>query len=310
MPVHQLPQSRQLHLSRREFLSRSAAVFASLTLASRSWGAEAVQSSTFALLSDTHIAADPDLIARDANMTANLRQAVGEVCALEQRPAGVIVSGDCAYLKGLPDDYANFANIVKPLAERELPLHLLTGNHDDRGPMADALAVLRPEDPQVQSRFVSVIESPHVNLFLLDSLTEVDVVTGELGDAQRTWLAHELDARQDKPAVIIGHHNLQFTAPPEGKRFTGLADTTEFVELLQARAHVKAYIFGHTHNWSTTRHGNLHLINLPPVAYVFGEGRPNGWTQATFTPTGVTLELQTIDSAHPLCGEKKELTWA
>ncbi|MCA9090382.1 MAG: metallophosphoesterase [Planctomycetaceae bacterium] len=304
MPVHQLP------LSRREFLSRSAAVLASLSIAGRSWGAQSVESSTFALLSDTHIAANPETIARETNMTANLRQVVGEVCALEQKPAGVIVSGDCAYLKGLPDDYANFASIVKPLGERGLPLHLLTGNHDDRGPMAEALAVQRPEDPQVQSRFVSVIESPHANLFLLDSLFEVDVVTGELGEAQRMWLTRELDARKDKPAVIIGHHNLQFTAPPEGKRFTGLADTTEFVELLEARPHVKAYIFGHTHSWSATRHGNLHLINLPPVAYVFGKDRPNGWTQATFTPTGVTLELNTINSAHPLSGEKKELTWA
>jgi hypothetical protein len=53
----------------------------------------------------------------------------------------------------------------------------------------------------------------------------------------------------------------------------------------------------------------LHLINLPPVAYVFGKSFPNGWVQATFRPQGMELTLKTIDPQHPQNGERHELRW-
>jgi hypothetical protein len=74
---------------------------------------------------------------------------------------------------------------------------------------------------------------------------------------------------------------------------------------------VKGLVFGHTHNWSVKHNDTtgLHEINLPPVAYVFGEGKPNGWVRATVTDTGIEFELRCLNVAHDDHGKKVALTW-
>jgi Icc protein len=304
MPLHIAP------LSRRSFLVQSAATVAGLTVLGRGWGAEGrANPNLFALLSDTHIPNAPAVVARETNMTANLQQVVREMTALPTKPASVIINGDCAYLKGLPEDYANLAQCVAPLSEAGLPLHVTMGNHDDRGPFYKALQTQQPERPLVESKHVSIIESPHANWFLLDSLTQVDVVTGEIGATQRQWLAQALASRPDKPALVMVHHNPQFEPPPEGKAWGGIKDTAEFMDLLASHEHVQALFFGHSHNWSIARRGKIHLVNLPPVAYVFTPGKPNGWVLAEVRERGLTLDLRTIDPAHKQNGEHAELMW-
>ncbi|MGE0756838.1 MAG: metallophosphoesterase [Pirellulaceae bacterium] len=304
MPLHQLP------LSRRSFLGYSAAAAAGWTVLASGRCADAkTNAREFALLSDTHIPSSPTIAARDTNMTANLQQVVREILALEVKPAGVFINGDCAYLKGLPDDYRNLAQCVAPFSAGGLPLHVTMGNHDDRGPLFAALRDQQPATPLVESKHVSIVESPHANWFLLDSLTQVDVVTGEIGDAQRSWLDQALAARSGRPALVMVHHNPQFDPPPEGRIWGGIKDTAQLIDLLARHEHVQALIFGHSHNWSITRRGALHLVNLPPVAYVFTEGKPNGWVLAEAHDRGLTLNLHTINPQHPQSGERVELTW-
>ncbi len=298
-------------LSRRRFLAQGTAAVAGLTVLRSGWGADpGANPHLVALLSDTHIPSSPDVTARDTNMTANLQQVVREVTALKTRPSAVFINGDCAYLKGLPADYANLAQCVAPLSEAGLPLHVTMGNHDDRGPLIEALRSQQPERPLLESKHVTILETPHANWFLLDSLTQVDVVTGEIGAEQRGWLAKALAARPDKPALVMAHHTPQFEPPPEGKAWGGIKDTAEFMELLAGHKQVKAFLFGHSHNWSLTRRGNIQLINLPPVAYVFGDGKPNGWVLAEVRENGLSLELRTIDPGHKQNAERVDLTWS
>jgi len=171
------------------------------------------------------------------------------------------------------------------------------------------LKTKKPKRPVLESKHVTIIKSPHANWFLLDSLTEVNLVTGEIGAEQREWLSQALAARPDKPALVMAHHTPQFEPPPEGRVWSGLKDTSDFMDLLSRFPQVKAFIFGHSHNWSVTQRGTLQLINLPPVAYVFDEQKPNGWVLAKVRANGLDLELRTIDSAHPQNGERVELTW-
>lgn len=305
MPLHTAP------LSRRSFLAQGAAVVAGLTVLPSGWGAEeGVNPNVVALFSDTHAPSAPDVTVRDTNMTSNLRQVVREVLALKKKPAGVIVNGDCAYLKGLPADYANFSQCVGPLREAGVPLHVTMGNHDDRGPLFDALKSQKPQQPILESKHVSIVEMPHANWFLLDSLTQTDVVTGEIGAEQRGWLAKALASHPDKPALVMAHHTPQFEAPPEGKVWGGLKDTSEFMELLAGFKQVKAFVFGHSHDWSVKKRGNLQLVNLPPVAYVFAAGKPNGWVLAEVGENHLTLELRTIDPTHKQNAELVNLVWS
>lgn len=304
MPIH-------AGISRRSFLAHSAAVVAGVTVLRGAHGANAATNAhQIALLSDTHIPNSPDIAARGTNMTQNLRQVVQEILALDRKPAGVMINGDCAYLKGLPDDYANLSACVAPLSDAGLPLHMTMGNHDDRGPFYTAFQTHKPDRPLLATKHITIVETPFADWFLLDSLTQVNVVTGEIGQEQRDWLSQALAARADKPALVMAHHTPQFEPPAEGQPWGGIKDTADFVELLAGHRHVKAFIFGHSHNWSVTKRDALQLINLPPVAYVFGEGKPNGWVLAETSREGMTLELRTIDPAHKQHRERVALQWS
>lgn len=304
MPLHTAP------LSRRSFLARGAAALAGLTLVRSGWGApDSADPNVFALLSDTHVPSAPAIAAHGTNMTDNIRQVVREVIADPVRPSAIFINGDCAYLKGLAEDYANLAEYVAPLAEAGYPLHLTMGNHDDRERLYEALATQKQDQPLLESKHVSIVESPYANWFLLDSLTETDVVTGELGNEQRHWLAAALASRTDKPALVMAHHTPQFEPPPEGKVWGGLKDTREFIDLLADFKHVKAFVYGHSHVWATEQRGDLHFINLPPVAYVFQAGLPNGWVQFRLNESGMSLTLRTIDPQHAQNNERRDITW-
>lgn len=301
-----------LHLSsvsRRQFLTHSAAAVAGVSLLRVSVAAEGNQGTTLALLSDTHVPNSPEVVGRGVNMTENIKRAVAEVNSLPTKPAGVLFNGDCAYLKGLPEDYANFAECVQPLIEADQSLHMTMGNHDHTENFYNALKGQRPEDPPVASKHVTILELPEANWFLLDSLMVTNLVTGELGEAQLKWLEQELDARADKPAIVMAHHTLEKEPPQVGKTIGGIADTEAFLKLLHSKPHVKAYVFGHSHVWSHTKDGDLNLINLPACAYVFSEEQPNGWTLARMSGTGVEFELQAHDKKHKSHKEVFAVHW-
>ena len=73
---------------------------------------------------------------------------------------------------------------------------------------------------------------------------------------------------------------------------------------------MKAFVYGHTHNWHITTHASgVHLVNLPPTAYVFEEGRPSGWVRATLARDGAEFELRSLDTKHPEHAQVKKLSW-
>ena len=81
-------------------------------------------------------------------------------------------------------------------------------------------------------------------------------------------------------------------------------------EVIRPRKQVKAYIFGHTHKWEVRQdESGIHLINLPPVAYIFRAGDPAGWVHATVEQSGMRLELRSVDPSHKAHGEVVKLEW-
>ena len=309
MPVHLHP------ITRRDFLARSVAAGAALVLGPTARGSQEsgqADPHRFALLADTHVDADPAMAKSGVNMTDHFAHAVKEVASLAPRPAGVIVNGDCAHLKGLQGDYLQFASVAKGLSDAKLAVHLALGNHDHRENMYAVLKARRPAKALVAGKHVSIVASPRANWFLLDSLNVVNAVPGLLGAEQLAWLAKALDAHSDRPAIVVAHHDPQFPAKdPAGKkrRISGLVDSEALFEVMARRRHVKAYVFGHTHRWGRSVRDGLHLINVPAVAYVFQKTQPSGWLLAQLKGDGVALELRSIDPEHKARGQKVELTW-
>ncbi len=301
MPVA-LPQ-----LSRREFLKRAALAGTAFAFAPEIHAGifgKARDKNTFFFLSDTHIAGNPAEIYLNVNMTDHLAACSRQLAAWPVKPAAVIVNGDLAYLTGKPEDYAQFAKgiaFVRALA----PLHLTLGNHDEREHFWSAF----PHDAQkiksVTQKQTAVFSSDHANWFLLDSLQFTSKTPGEVGSDQLDWLARELDAHSQKPAIVVVHHNPQFP-----KVTTGLLDSDALLAVLAPRRQVKALIFGHTHDWKIWPHeSGIHLINLPPTSYPFHEGRPCGWVRVALARAAMEIELRSLDVKHPEHAQVRLLKW-
>ncbi len=256
-------------------------------------------------MADTHIAGDPAKFARGINLAGHFSRAGNDILALVKRPAGVFVLGDCAFNSGEKDDYATFADLLEPLRAGGLPLHLAVGNHDQRENFWAALEARGVAKRPVKNRQVALLRGSVVNWFVLDSLETTLQTPGLLGTAQLEWLARSLDANRKKPALVLLHHN-----PGTSESVGGLKDTEALFEVIRPRRHVKAWIFGHTHKWNVrSDESGIHLVNLPPVAYVFQPQNPSGWVQATVQSGGMNLALHCIDPTHKDHGQVVVLKW-
>jgi len=196
--------------------------------------------------------------------------------------------------------------LLRPLREHGLPIHLALGNHDHRPHFWGALPDAKTVEANLPERQTAIVRTRYANWFVLDSLIATLQTPGRLGDAQRAWLARALNENRDKPALVALHHNPALDGATGG----ALEDTPELMEILRSRRHVKAYFFGHTHRWGVSRdESGLCLVNFPPVAFIFEEGRPNGWVRATLQPQGARLELRCLEGAHPDQGQIVDLVW-
>ena len=302
MPIHLAPLPP---LSRRRFLTRTLAAGAGLVLGPDLLAAGKTDENSWALFSDIHLAADRKLNARGINMTEHFETVASELVALPRRPVGLFITGDCAYNSGETADYAVVADLLKPIRKRGLPVHIALGNHDNRERFWDAFAAEKTAKRPLADRQVALLKAPSVNWFILDSLEKTLSTPGLLGPEQLDWLARTLDANPNKPAIVLVHHN-----PGIDGSVSGLKDTFEFLEIIHPRKQVKAYIYGHTHVWNVqTDKTGLHLVNLPPVAYVFREGMPSGWVKASVQPDGMSLELRCIDPTHKDHAQVVNLKW-
>ena len=265
-----------------------------------------VDEHSWALLSDTHLAADQQQVSHGVNMTANFQAATTGVCALKRLPAAALVCGDLAFTLGEPGDYTVVEQLLRPLRTAGLPLHLTLGNHDDRDHFWAALTDAKTAARPLADHQAGLVRSPRANWFILDSLEKTNSTPGLIGEEQRSWLARALDENQDKPALIFAHHNLSLTGDPK----SAMKDSDQLLQIIRPRKQVKAYIFGHTHDWGTWEDvSGIHLVNLPPTAYVFTPGRPSGWVQASLERRGIRLELHCLDPRHPQAGQVVDLKW-
>src|SRR5262245_19808397 len=118
-------------LARRSFLRTSVLGTAAVVAGCRSTRSTSPAGDEFplALLSDTHIPADPANGHRGFKPIDNLQRVLRDVVAA--RPSGVIINGDAARLEGKPEDYAMLKTLLEPAAA-VAPVFIGLGNHDNR----------------------------------------------------------------------------------------------------------------------------------------------------------------------------------
>ena len=305
MPIHLPP------ISRRRFLVGAALTAGAGFHLPRLLDAGETPADTdeLLLLSDIHVGERRDEERHGMKPAETFQRAVEEILKLPHRPAHAIVSGDCAMHHGRPGDYALLGELLKPLREQGMSIHMALGNHDNREnfltafPDAETATDIRS---QVPDKCISVLETKHANWFMLDSLDKTASTPGLLGEAQMAWLGKALDARPNKPALIIAHHHLDPVL-----KFKSLVDSRPFLKLLMPRKQVKAYIFGHTHMWNVGQPLGIGLVNVPTTAWIFEKiaEQPRGFVTAQLRPDGATFKLHSLDPKHPKHGEKIDLKW-
>lgn len=294
-------------ISRREFLAGSlGAGAASLLLHGRIWSADApIDPNRFVLIADTHVSEDPKKVLRNANPYENFQDARKEYGALNSCPAGLIVAGDCVFLKGEAADYQRLRELAELIP---MPVTFAMGNHDDREQFWAAFPKHRATPAAVVDRHATRIEAPHADWFVLDSLDRTNSTPGRMGDAQLKWLADQLDLNPKKPAVLVAHH-YPIPKGETGPNKSALSDTKEFLDVILPRKRVKAYVFGHSHRWEFSKIDDLHLVNIPALAWQFDPKQPRGWVDAQLQANGMQLKLQCLDTSHEAHGRSVEIAW-
>ncbi len=259
-----------------------------------------IANNRFALLSDTHIAADPKDQYRGFLPTTNLKAAIQDV---RDYPCDMaFINGDAARLEGKSEDYQHLKTLLRPLVEH-CPISIGLGNHDDRDNFRKTFEPTYDDSVKSSGRHVMLVESDHARWLVLDSLMYVDKAAGLLGKSQRTWLKNFLASSGSKPILILVHHTL-------GDNDGDLLDAGELLRMAKASPQVKAIFYGHSHQYHVKKDGELNLINLPAVGYNFADAEPVGWMECTLSNNGLKLKLHAIAGNQSKNGEESTIAWS
>lgn len=266
------------------------------------------------LLSDVHIAdptvgepadSDPGREDRTKEMPVrHLKEAVSKIVAMRPRPAVVLVTGDSAFKRGCESDYTMLRRLIAPLAEANIPVYFMMGNHDIREAFYKVFPERKPAKPLVDGKHVQIVSTPKADWIMLDSKTRVDYVQGRLEEKQLAWLKSQLK-RQKKPTIVLTHHN-----PNSETENNGLEDAEAFYAVIDPAPVVKAYIFGHSHFWNRSRReSGLQLVNLPGTVWTFVENAPRGFVDAKLDDRGMTMTFHSVGEDTSLDGKEYRVDW-
>jgi 3',5'-cyclic AMP phosphodiesterase CpdA len=295
MPLLLNPQA-----TRRQFLAAAGATAASLTFAGRTAGASQAPDRPLrlALISDTHIPANAADGYRGFSPVDNLAKVVPQVLATPLD--GALLGGDLARLQGRPEDYERLRTMLAPIVAK-MPTGMVLGNHDHRANFRAAFAPDGSAPPALPNKHASTRDAGGLRFVLLDSLLATDVTPGQLGSAQRAWLAAQL-AASTTPTVLLVHHTL-------GGNDGELMDAERLFDVLKPHRHVKAIMYGHSHKFEVIERQGLQLINLPAVGYNFVDSEPIGWIESVWTSEGVDLTLRAIGGNQAAHGQTTSVHW-
>jgi Icc protein len=227
-------------------------------------------------LSDPHITTGP----LGGVPAAGLQLALARVMALRPLPDCVVITGDLTD-HGRPDEYLALREII---GDFPLPMHLVTGNHDNRETLLDAFGGGPLLGESMEAHYV--VEYPEATVVVLDSLIPASPA-GRLGPAQLAWLDGVLDRRPDVPAVLGLHHPPVPVGIPflDGMR---LLDGEALGDVVDAHPNVVRVMAGHVHRTISTG-----LLTVAPSTYrqtglVLDSDDPPGYLAE---PTGFLLHI-------------------
>ena len=182
----------------------------------------------------------------------------------------------------------------------------MLGNHDHREHFWAAFPEAKPAGPGVPGapaadHQAAVVETSLANWILLNSLYKTDFTPGQLGKEQLQWLAKTLDARADKPALLVAHHNL------EG--FTGLQDAVALMQTAVAQTGEGLFLWPHARMESPLREGDPPRQCARDGLALRCRGTAGLAGSSPCTRPSAAVVMNALDKKHAKHGQRVELKW-
>jgi 3',5'-cyclic AMP phosphodiesterase CpdA len=296
-----MPDVLGRQINRRQFLSLGLALAGGVVAIGPRCGRDEdarnrKDSTRWAFLSDTHVAADPEHRFRGFNPYRNLQEITAEIAS--SLPDGLVITGDLSRSKGGPGAYENVKSLLAPIAQRR-PIYVAVGNHDHRGDFLQVFESPGESGEAVKDKHIVTAMAGPVRMIVLDTLLYVNTFPGMLGRPQRTWLETYLHVCDDTPTILFIHHTPR----------ADLLDTRRLFEIIAPVKKVKAVVYGHSHKYEFCESHGIKLINLPAAGYNFTGAQPVGWVEARLTGEAGEFILHAVGGNARRDGRTTTVRW-
>jgi 3',5'-cyclic-AMP phosphodiesterase len=204
-----------------------------------------------AQVSDLHIGGNENGV----DPVPRLEAVVEAIRSLPNRVDAVLVSGDLTHDGGAPE----FRLAREVLRRLDAPLHVLPGNHDDRGLLREAFDLPGAGDEPVNYS----VDVGDLRLVAFDSNVPGQD-PGRYGSQQLRWLDSELRAQPERPTLLAMHHPPLATAVREWDGINlepGQRET--LAEVVARHPQLRAIVGGHLHRIAASSLAGCPVISAP-----------------------------------------------
>lgn len=220
-------------------------------------------------LTDPHLVA-PGTRLHGLDPRARLEACVRDIVERQADADLCVVTGDIAD-RAEPSAYALARDLLAPLP---MPVHVIPGNHDDRGAFRDAFPGAAVDgNGFVQAALVNAAG----RFLLLDTLSPELGSSGGYCAARREWLRAQLAEAGDGPVYLFMHHPPFDVGLPDLDAI-GLVESEKFSAVVEGAGNVRHLFFGHVHrpisgSWKGVGFSTLYATNHQVRLDFAGRGR-------------------------------------
>ena len=243
-----------------------------------------------AQLTDLHIRPRGKAACRVVETNMFAARAFRAVTDLRDSPDAVVLTGDLT-ANGLASEYEVLAVLLRRLP---IPVFVIPGNHDQRGPLRQCLGHLPLGRSDAQ--FVQyVVEDFPVRLVMLDTLVP-GATHGDLCSERLQFLDRALASAPERPTIVAMHHP-PFPCGIAHMDRIALRDPAAFAEVIGRHPQVERIICGHAHRPIFCRLGHTVASIAPSIAHqVELTLEPDAPSAFVFEPPAFHLHYWTPDT--------------
>ncbi len=237
---------------------------------------------TLLQFTDTHLHAAADSRMRGVTTYRTFLDTLTQAQASAQWPPdAILVTGDIVQDESRAG-YERFRQTLGPLG---LPVLCLPGNHDDPVLMEELLT-------QAPFQFGGTMRLGDWSVVLLNTFL-MGEDAGGLG-AQRLGALEQCLREQAGQHVLVALHHQPLPMGSVWLDGVGLRDASDFLAIVEAHRNVRCVLWGHVHQASDRRVGNVRFLSTPSTCAQFLPGseffaldeRPPGMRWLQLSPDG------------------------